>query len=255
MFDDDTLACAKIVEKGDPDRFAAVMTLPVEARAKLFPIFAANVEVARAPWVTSEPMIAQMRLQWWADAFAEIKAADMVRRHEVVTPLAVLLSADQADAMAAMVEARRWDAESDPFEDTSHFNRYLSETTGNLLWVAAQVLGAPETESARFARAAQGVAIGNWLRAIPALEAAGKRVLVDGRPEAVAELAAEGLTCLTAQRGLSRASQMALLTGWRARAALKTAERNPMAVADGALDEGDAWRQLSLVKARLLRRI
>lgn len=255
MFDDDTLACAKIVEKGDPDRFAAVMTLPVDARAKLFPIFAANVEVARAPWVTSEPIIAQMRLQWWADAFAEIQAADMVRRHEVVTPLAVLLAKDHADLMAVMVEARRWDVESEPFEDMSHFDTYLTETTGNLLWVAAQVLGAHVAEVEQFSCAAQGVAIGNWLRAIPALEAAGKRVLVDGRPEAVADLAARGLAFLNAQRGLSRASQMALLTGWRARAALKAAARNPMAVADGALDEGEAWRRLSLVKARVLRRI
>ena len=65
-------ACAAIVERGDPERFMAAMAAPVEARRVLFPLYAFNVEVARAPWVTEEPMIAEMRLQWWRDALEEI---------------------------------------------------------------------------------------------------------------------------------------------------------------------------------------
>ena len=57
-------ACADLVHRGDPDRFAAIMAAPVGARERLFPIFAFNLEVARAPWVTAEAMIAEMRLQW-----------------------------------------------------------------------------------------------------------------------------------------------------------------------------------------------
>ncbi len=60
-------ACAALVERGDPDRFLAVMAAPAWARARLFPLYAFNLEVARAPWVTEEPMIAEMRLQWWRD--------------------------------------------------------------------------------------------------------------------------------------------------------------------------------------------
>jgi phytoene/squalene synthetase len=51
-FDSDTIACAQLVERGDPDRFRAVMAAPPEARRVLFPIYAANVEIARAPWVS-----------------------------------------------------------------------------------------------------------------------------------------------------------------------------------------------------------
>ena len=76
-------ACAAIVEKGDPDRFLAAMAAPVAARRVLFPLYALNIEVARAPWVTEEAMIAEMRLQWWRDALAEIAAGGQVRRHEV----------------------------------------------------------------------------------------------------------------------------------------------------------------------------
>ena len=66
-----TDACAALVERGDPDRFAAVMAAPVAARTRLWPLYAFNLEVARAPWVTKEPMIAEMRLQWWRDVVAE----------------------------------------------------------------------------------------------------------------------------------------------------------------------------------------
>ena len=80
-------ACAAIVQRADPDRFMAVMAAPVAARAQLFPLAAFNVEVARAPWVTTAPLIAHMRLQWWQDAVEEIAAGKTPRKHEVVGPL------------------------------------------------------------------------------------------------------------------------------------------------------------------------
>ncbi|MBT6544979.1 MAG: squalene/phytoene synthase family protein, partial [Rhodobacteraceae bacterium] len=73
MFESSDLnACAALVERGDPARFLAVMAAPVQAREVLFVLFAFNLEVARAPWVTQQPMIAEMRLQWWCDALDEI---------------------------------------------------------------------------------------------------------------------------------------------------------------------------------------
>ena len=100
-FSDDLNACAALVEKGDPWRFRTVMAAPVAARAKLFPLYAFNVEVSRAPYVTAEPMIAEMRLQWWRDALEEI-ANGAPRRHEVVTPLAEILTPEQATALDAL---------------------------------------------------------------------------------------------------------------------------------------------------------
>ncbi|MBT7342217.1 MAG: phytoene synthase, partial [Rhodobacteraceae bacterium] len=67
-------ACANLVARADPERFAAAMAAPFAARAVLLPIYAASIEVARAPWLTQEPMIAEMRLHWWRDVFEEIEA-------------------------------------------------------------------------------------------------------------------------------------------------------------------------------------
>ncbi|MEL7216333.1 MAG: phytoene synthase, partial [Pseudomonadota bacterium] len=41
-------ACAELVRTGDPDRFLAAMTASVEGRARLFPLYAFNLEVAKA---------------------------------------------------------------------------------------------------------------------------------------------------------------------------------------------------------------
>ena len=53
-------ACANLVARADPERFSAVMAAPLGARAVLLPIYAAAAEVARAPWITKEPIIAEM---------------------------------------------------------------------------------------------------------------------------------------------------------------------------------------------------
>ena len=130
-------ACAALVERADPDRFLAAMAAPVAARRVLFPLYALNIEVARAPWVTEEAMIAEMRLQWWRDALAEIAAGGQVRRHEVVTPLAEVLSPERAAQMDEMIAVRRWDIYRDAFEDVAHFERYIDQSAGTLLWAAA----------------------------------------------------------------------------------------------------------------------
>ncbi|PKP73045.1 MAG: phytoene synthase, partial [Alphaproteobacteria bacterium HGW-Alphaproteobacteria-6] len=43
-------ACAEMVRAGDPDRFAATMAAAPAIRDRLWPLYAANLEIARAPW-------------------------------------------------------------------------------------------------------------------------------------------------------------------------------------------------------------
>lgn len=253
-FGPELTACAGLVARADPARFRATMAAPVAARARLFPIYAFNIEVARAPWVTQEPMIAEMRLQWWRDVLAEIAEARPVRRHEVATPLAGVLDAEAARLLDALVAARRQDVARAPFADEAALRAYLDATSGNLLRVAARVLGPAHEAALRPAGLALGLA--NWLRAVPALAAAGRAPLPDGRPEAVRRLAEEGLVHLRAARArrveVSRAARPALLPLWEAGAVLGRAARDPAAVAAGRLEPAPitsrallAWRALS----------
>lgn len=236
-FDTDLVACADMVRRGDPSRFKATMAAPVAARLVLFPIYAFNLEVARAPWVTQEPMIAEMRLQWWRDVLEQIRSGDGARRHEVVTPLARVLDAEMTDLLDALIAARRWDTERAPFDSDADFSRYIAATSGNLMRVAARALGPAQDDVVRDAGFALGLA--NWFRAIPALEAAGCRPLPDGRPEAVREWAKEGLRSLARARAhrsqVSRAALPAMLPLWETGHTLRAAARDPRKVGQGTL--------------------
>ncbi len=233
-FDDDLIACAQTLEKADPDRFAAAMAAPVAERAKLLPIYAFNVEAARAPWVTQETMIAEMRLQWWRDALEEIRSGAQARRHEVVTPLSRVLDAEGAALLDRSLAARRWDIYRDPFEDLGHFERYIEETGGHLMLVAARALGAREDRPALDLGYAAGLAA--YLRAVPELESRGRVPLVDGRSEAVAELARRGLARLARARARrSDIPNAAALSAWQAGPLLRMAAEQPGRVAAGQL--------------------
>ncbi|TMV08689.1 phytoene synthase [Ruegeria sediminis] len=248
-FDDDLNACAALIQRADPDRFLAAMAAPVEARAVLFPLYALNVEVSRAPWVTQEPMIAEMRLQWWRDALGEIAMGGQVRRHEVVTPLAAAVPPDLAGELDEYVAVRRWDIYRDPFENAEHFVKYIDQSAGTLTWVAARALGDADEGVVRDFGFAAGIA--NWFRAIPELEARGRVPLLDGTPDGVRRLAQEALDRLARARSnrvaVSRPARAALLAGWQTETILRQALSDPVRVSEGNLGQSEFRRRTSLM--------
>ena len=248
-FDDDLIACAELVEKGDPDRFRAVMAAPVNARPVLFALYAFNIELSRAPWASAESMIAEMRVQWWRDVGAELAKGGPVRRHYVATPLSRLLRPELAEAIDAMCEARRWDIYRDPFEDEAALESYLDATAGSLMWMAAASLGEVDEQVARDFGFAAGLAA--FLGAIPELEAQKRVPLPDGRNDAVSALARKGLERLksarTKRERVSANVAPAFLAGWKTEVILRQAAFTPYRVADGALEIGALRDRLTLM--------
>jgi phytoene synthase len=238
-------ACAALIERGDPDRFAALLAAPRTARAALLPLYALNLEVARAPWVTSEPMIAEMRLQWWRDAVAE----PAPRAHEVAGPLHAL-TRDKGlcvDTLDRLIAARRWDIYRDAFDDEAAFDGYIDDTAGGLMWLGAVALGAPPQAEAPVRDYAFAAGLAAFLRAVPELEARGRIPLVDGRVGAVAQLALRGLIRLrqarAGRKAIPRTALPALLPGWQAEGVLTIAARDPGAVGAGAIGVPEITRR------------
>jgi 15-cis-phytoene synthase len=233
-------ACAALVERGDPDRFAAVLAAPLHARAQLFPLYAWNLEVARAPWVTAEPLIAEMRLQWWRDV-VENSGSGAARAHEVAGPLHGVIRdfGLPVDVMDRLIAARHHDIGSAPFASQDALQMYLEETGAGLMWLAARALGAPET--AQDAVRAYGWAAGlaNYLRAVPDLVARGRQPLTDTSRTEISALASLGLTRLAEARAkgrtVPRAVAPALLAGWQTGPVLRQAWDDPLAVLEGRL--------------------
>jgi phytoene synthase len=219
-------ACAELVQRGDPDRFLAVMAAPAHARAQLFPLYAFNLEVARAPWVTQEPLIAEMRLQWWRDV-VENAASGAARAHEVAGPLHELIRdfGLPLDVLDGLIAARRWDIHKEPHDDRTALQSYLEDTGAGLMWLAARALGAPEAAEDAVRAYGWATAAAGYLRAVPELQARGRQPLPgDISP---ADLARMGLAKLVEARASRKAVPRdvapALLAGWQTEGVLRQA--------------------------------
>ena len=248
-------AVARLVERGDPDRWRSAMTAPPERRAGLMALYAFNLEIARAPWVTSESMLAQIRLRWWAEALGEIYDGRPPRRHEVAVPLAVAVA--EADLprrlFDEMIAAREADAEQAPHADRAGLLRYLDQTAGHLMELAARSLGAEGAALPVVRAFARGAGAAVYLRALPELAARGRTPLpADTGP---ADLARVGLAALALARAkrdrVPRAAAPALLAGWQAGRVLRQAAADPAAAEAGRLTASEFRARASLAARAL----
>lgn len=175
---------AERLRRGDPDRFAMAMLAPSAERARLVTLYALNDELARTALSAREPLIAEMRVQWWIDRLAALADAPPPP-HELLTPLWSAWG-PRAAAFAPLAEARRHDALREPFQTVEDVVAYADATGGALMTHAAGALGAP-TVPAMLAQG-RGAALTAWLRAHPALQALGLG-LADTEPAQLAALA------------------------------------------------------------------
>jgi phytoene/squalene synthetase len=244
-------ACADLVRRGDPDRFLAVMAAPRAVRGRLFVLYAFNLEVARAPWVSAEPLIGRMRLAWWREVVANA-ASGAARAHEVAGPLHALIreASLPPEVLDRLVAARERDAEGAPFGDRAAFEGYLEDTAGGLMWLAVRACGGTQEAAARALGWAAGLAA--YLAAVPALAARGRVPLVDDAPAALCALAGEGLARLDRAAGLR---SPAALAGWMARPVLRRVRADPAAVDGGRLGFSEFARRGRLLWCALRGRV
>lgn len=245
--------CAALVEKGDPDRFLAAMAAPAAAREVLFPLYAFNLEIARAPWVASEPMIGEMRLTFWRETLAEIAAGKPARAHEVAAPLAGVVRAAglPVDLLDGMVVARWADLQRAPFAGAAALETYLAESAGALMWASALALGEGAALEAPARAVGLAAGLANWLIAAPELEARGWQALPDDLPALVGAARAGLRTARGAAFGPGLA---AIRAGWRADAVLRRAAAAPEAIRAGRLGGSEFARRGGLLVKSLTGR-
>lgn len=140
--------CGELVRVADPDRFLTGVTAPPDRRADLFALYVFNVEVAKTREAVSEPMLGQIRLQWWREAVEECFSGTP-RRHWVVEALAQAVRTHDLprELFDRLIDARESDLDSAPPTVLADFETYCRETSGTLSMLAAQVLGATSAET------------------------------------------------------------------------------------------------------------
>lgn len=217
----------------DPDRFAMAMLAPAPARPRLLTLYALNAELARTALAARDPLIAEMRVQWWADRLRALREGPPPP-HELLSPLWSAWGSEAA-AFAGLAEARRHDAAREPFANAEVVVAYADATGGALMAHAAQALGAPDI--AALHAQGRGAALTAWLRAEPALQPLGLG-LAQPDPSVLAALARIAMESLRnaaeGRRTLPRTAAPALFPGPAAARFLRAvaAGQSPAAVSD-----------------------
>jgi phytoene/squalene synthetase len=156
---------ARSVRAADPDRYFASLFAPPAHRPYLHALYAFNHELARVAENVREPMLGQIRLEWWRETVeGAVKGAP--RPHDVALGLAALF-ADRPLSRAdfeAVIAARTFDSSAESFADFTALETYLDTTGGGLMRLAARILGG-DPDVAREAALAYGLA--GLLRSLP----------------------------------------------------------------------------------------
>src|SRR5437763_2158864 len=82
---------AALVRRHDRDRFQTVLFAPAARREALFALYAFNYEIARVRESITQPMLGQIRLQWWRENIVAAFEGGVVRHHPIVQPLAATI--------------------------------------------------------------------------------------------------------------------------------------------------------------------
>jgi len=132
-------------------------------------LLAFNIEIAKIAEVVSEPILGQIRLQWWREAIDEIYQGH-ARGHGVVAGLARSVQTHGLSRVKLdrMIDARALDLEPTIFPNIAALEAYVSGSTGALSELSCEALGASDGEALGRARHA-GLAWGltGLLRALP----------------------------------------------------------------------------------------
>lgn len=154
--DENTRYCLEMVRKDDGDRYFAALFAPRDAQAGLFALFAFNQEVAKTRETVSEPMLGEIRLQWWQEALDGLSEG-RVREHPVVQALAEIPGLPAVlPLMAEVLEARRQDMYDEGLADFAALEAYADGVGGALSEAAQLICWSDAPVSARKAARASG---------------------------------------------------------------------------------------------------
>ena len=140
-----TDAVRAAARRGEPDRYLAALLAPRRVRGDLAALAAVSAELARVVQIVSEPMVGEIRLQWWRDAVETVARGESaahpiadalggaIRRHGL--PVALVQS---------LIDARSIELGMEPAADEQGPGAYLDAAEATLFRLALLVLGVPE---------------------------------------------------------------------------------------------------------------
>jgi NADH dehydrogenase [ubiquinone] 1 alpha subcomplex assembly factor 6 len=171
-----------MVRQHDRDRFQTVLFAPVAQREALFALYAFNYEIARVRESIREPMLGQIRLQWWREVIDTAYSGSVPRRHEVVEPLTAVIRTRRLTRVhfERLIDARERDLVDTPPKTLAALEDYAEGSSSRLIQLALEVLNAATVEAQK-AGTTIGIAyaLAGLLRALPMHLRSGRLMIPD----------------------------------------------------------------------------
>ncbi len=130
------------MRRGDPCRWLSSRFIAdPAARADVITLYAYDLELARAPKVASNALVAEIRLTWWREVLDEIYVGGRVRGHPVAQALAGVVGRHglPRSPLEAMIDARIATLDK-PKLDMTESLAWACDVTGSAAALAAQIL-------------------------------------------------------------------------------------------------------------------
>jgi phytoene synthase len=163
--------CEALLRRDDPDRWLASLFVPARARPHVQALYAFNLEIARVREIVSEPLLGEMRFQWWRDTLEAPAAAGEVQANPIAAALIDTIERFHLpkEPLLDLIEARLFDLYDAPMETLAALEAYAKATSSSLFRLATLVvdpvhgvLGLGAADHAGIAYALTGL-----LRALP----------------------------------------------------------------------------------------
>jgi NADH dehydrogenase [ubiquinone] 1 alpha subcomplex assembly factor 6 len=137
---------AALVRRHDRDRYQTVLFAPAARREALFALYAFNYEIARVRESVTQPMLGQIRLQWWRENIAAAYEGGTIRHHPVVEALTGLIRElpMTRDHFDRLINARETDLDDQPPPSLAALGEYAEASSGRLVLLALEILGVHE---------------------------------------------------------------------------------------------------------------
>lgn len=137
--------CGDRVKRDDRDRLMCALIAPAERRPVLLALLAFDLEIAAIAPLVSEPVLGEIRLQWWRDALASVHGGEIVD-HPVLRGLSRGIERHGLSRclFEAYLDGRSLELNGEALEDTEALEAYLDKTAGGLAELMAEGLGLRE---------------------------------------------------------------------------------------------------------------
>ena len=201
------------VRRHDRDRYVADLFAPAATREHLFALHAFNAEMARIRDIVSDPMLGEIRLQWWRDAIENRSAGG----HPIASALIETIDTFNLPtaAFTRLIDARLFDLYDDPMPTLNDLEGYAGDTSSAVFQLGAMILAGGQDPGTADGAGHAGVAhaIVSIMRALPRTARHGQSFLpgdmvatrrVDRAAVGRGETSAEILTLLRDLRTIAR---------------------------------------------------